>query len=191
MPYIRIDEDGMEDDDETGVTFTGDFSYHTVEEYAYKPQAFDPAELTGPVATVYAMLRSIGLIEFHVRYDGGHDEGFAHADGGRSADGTLRSIESIVDDLATPDNVSALGKAFSAVADRRHHSVREYYAKLTPSDFVKQMLDELADAMAGCLLGKGYGTGEYSIYGAFTADLTTGSLIDDANAQRPPDVSFD
>lgn len=192
MPYIRLDEDGFEVDDDENLTYTGSFNYHSADEYAYKPNRFDPDELTGEVAAVYAKLRAIGLTRLRVRYDGGHDEGFAHADGGLMRDGIDRSIDAIVADLATPRFVDELWTAIGQpAADHRGRSASAYYAKLSPAEFVRQLLDELADEMAGCLLGDGYGTGEYSIYGAFTADLATGELTDDPSARRPPDGTFD
>jgi len=191
MPYIRLDDDdNVQVDDEDNVTYTGSFGYHTVDEVAYKPKKFDPTMLTGASAVIYAMLIAMDLTEFHVRYDGGHDEGFAHADGGRTADRQLRSIESVVDELATPERIGAI-KAAPNPDDARQRYMSEYYAKLAPTELVRRMLDELGDEMANCLLGSSYGTGEYSMYGAFVADLSTGELTDDASAQRPPNVNFD
>jgi hypothetical protein len=46
-------------------------------------------------------------------------------------------------------------------------------------------LDDLGGELAIKLLGSGYGTGEYEMYGAFTADILTGELIDDPNALKP------
>jgi hypothetical protein len=62
---------------------------------------------------------------------------------------------------------------------------------LPPEKLVALALDDLGDEMASSLLGRGYGTGEYSMYGVLTADLTTGTLTDEPSAQRPPDVTFD
>ncbi|NNJ24930.1 hypothetical protein [Alienimonas chondri] len=44
-------------------------------------------------------------------------------------------------------------------------------------------LDELAHALAVSLLMEGYGTGEYEMFGAFTADLATGALTDLKDAE--------
>jgi hypothetical protein len=40
----------------------------------------------------------------------------------------------------------------------------------------------LCDEWASMLRGDGFGTGEYSMYGAFTVDLETCAIIDDRNA---------
>jgi hypothetical protein len=42
--------------------------------------------------------------------------------------------------------------------------------------------DEVADEWTARLLGQGYGTGEYRMYGAFWVDLETGLVTDDPNA---------
>lgn len=53
-------------------------------------------------------------------------------------------------------------------------------ARLDPED---GDLEELAEGLAVCLLGHYYGTGEYEIFGAFTADLATGALTDLKDAE--------
>jgi hypothetical protein len=40
----------------------------------------------------------------------------------------------------------------------------------------------LCDEWATMLLGSGYGTGEYSMYGAFTVDLEACTISDDPDA---------
>lgn len=192
MPFIKPDEGAFEDD-ETGETINSDsFQYCPVEMIAYEPRPFDPDALTGATAVVYGLLRSSGLTEFHVRYDGGHDEGLAHADGGRTKDGSYRPIDAIASQLATAKNVDELRVAFmQPQGPVPRDSADQYYGKMAPVDFVKHMLDDLACEMANCLFGEGYGTGEYSMYGEFTADLTDGTLTDNEGAVQPPDVSFD
>jgi len=49
----------------------------------------------------------------------------------------------------------------------------------------------IGDQIVVCLLGDGYGTGEYSMYGSVTVDLTTGTLTDDPAVSLPPGVTFD
>jgi len=44
------------------------------------------------------------------------------------------------------------------------------------------VLERLCEEWAEMLLGRGYGTGEYSMYGAFTVDLDTCTVTDDSNA---------
>jgi hypothetical protein len=185
MPFIRADDDGFEVDGDDNVTYTGSFGYYPPAEVAYKPRPFDPATLPPVAAAAYLMLRDAGVVQFRVRYDGGHDEGFAHADCGRTADGVVCSIDKLVADLSTPDRIDELQAAFGATASAA------YYTQLAPGELPRHALDGLADEAVGCLLGQGYGTGEYSMYGAVVIDLTTGRLIDEPSAPRPPDVTFD
>lgn len=190
MPFMRADEDGMDVNDDD-VTYTGSFNYYPPEEVAYKPRPFDAAALSAEAAAAYELLRASGIVRFRVRYDGGHDEGFAHADAGWSADGYGRPIEQIIADVSGSVLAEAVRAAFRAGSVRASPAMAEYYAKLTPDELLRRAIDGLADEMASCLLGSGYGTGEYSMYGELTADLTTGTLTDEPSAPRPPDVTFD
>ena len=192
MPYIRPDEDGVEYDADDQPTHTGPFDYYPPEEVAYEPKPFDPADLSPAAAAAYAMLREVGLVRFRVRYDGGHDEGFAHADGGRTADGTDWPADRLVAELATPERIGALRSALHQEPPGASSNwPPDHYAELDAASVARDVLDALGDEMASCLLGQGYGTGEYSMYGAFTADLTTGTLSDEPDAPLPPDVTFD
>jgi hypothetical protein len=60
----------------------------------------------------------------------------------------------------------------------------ELYARATPAQAAQYALDELATELANRLLGEGFGTGECELYGAFTADLQTGELVDDPDARK-------
>ncbi len=191
MPYIRADEDGLEVGDDDAVTYTGSFNYYPPAEVAYEPQPFDPAALSAAASAAYELLRANGIVRFRVRYDGGHDEGFAHADAGWSADGYGRPIERIVADLTDSEQAEAVRAAFRAGPVQASPAMAEYYARLTPAELLRGAIDDLANEMVACLLGNGYGTGEYSMYGEVTADLTTGTLTDEPAAGRPPDVTFD
>ena len=190
MPFIRNDEDGLEVDEDDGVTYTVPFDYYPAAEVAYEPRPFDPAGLPPLSAAAYSMLRTAGVVRFRVRYDGGHDEGFAHADAVWTADGYGRPIEQLFAEVsaATADDVRT---ALMAGAVPASPARADRYAKLTPDELLRRAVDDLADGMVSCLLGNGYGTGEYSMYGELTLDLTTDTLTDEPGAQRPPDVTFD
>ena len=191
MPYIRLDEDGIESDDDDNVRYTGAFQYMDAEEVAYKPEPFDVTTLAPLVAKVLTAMRASGAVAFRVRYDGGHDEGFAHAEAVEMADGSNLSIDALVQKLADPKQAAEL-RAAAAVPGASHwHQAEQYYANLTDEQVVRSALDELADAITISLLGQGSGTGEYSMYGAIVANLKTGAIADDPDAPRPPDVTFD
>jgi hypothetical protein len=191
MPYIRLDEDGIEADEDDNIKYTGDFKYMDAAEVAYKPQPFNPAKLAPLVAKVLTAMRAIGAVRFRVRYDGGHDEGFSHAESVEMADGSTLPIDALVQKLANPQQAAQLRAAAAMPGGSHWYQADQYYAKLTDAQVVSSALDELADLMTSSLLGQGYGTGEYSMYGAITADLKTGAITDDPDAPRPPDVIFD
>src|SRR4051812_26573599 len=96
MPYIRLDEDGFKSDDNDNVKYTGDFAYVDAAEVAYKPQPFNPDKLAPLVAKALTAMRASGAVRFRVRYDGGHDEGFAHAESVEMADGSTLSIDALM-----------------------------------------------------------------------------------------------
>lgn len=192
MPFLRLDEDGFEEGEDDEVTYTGDFKYYPAEDYAYKPEPYDPAKLPAVAKAALDALVSLGITQFRVRYDGGHDEGFAHADCGRTADGAVRSVDELVAGLALPERIAGLRAAAGGESASRWHNSADRYAKLQDATVVRDALYELGNEMASCLLGNGYGTGEYSMYGAITADLVTGELTDERDSvPRPPDSTFD
>ena len=59
------------------------------------------------------------------------------------------------------------------------------YGNVTPAQAVKNNNKKKTKKKATVLLGKGFGTGEYELYGAFTANLETGELVDDPTAVKP------
>lgn len=110
-----------------------------------------------------AALKALGATRAYARYDGGNDEGFAWFDHCLMADGSTRDADRLAKDLVeagiTPEIQTWGG----------HSPTRNAL-----DDFV-------ASTWAIKLLGQGYGTGEYVMYGAFWADLDTGLLTDDSD----------
>ena len=64
----------------------------------------------------------------------------------------------------------------------------ELYAKASGGDVFHFAIEELGHELASRLLGDGYGTGEYQLYGMFDADLVTGEIVDRDHAQKPADL---
>jgi hypothetical protein len=197
MPFIRLDEDGFEMDDPTDEMgdghYTGPFNYCPAAEYAYKPHPFEPAGLSPVPAAVYAALLARGAARFRVTYDGGHDEGFAHADAVWFGD-AARPADAVAADLAGD---AALVAALDAAGRERHAAwvarynmpqMRYAFDDQTPAQVVRDVLDELAQNVAGSLLGDGFGTGECSIFGACIVDLRTNRIEDDPNVPIPPNL---
>jgi hypothetical protein len=182
MPFVRVDAEAYDemlselDSDavESLPRPTGGFEYESAE------AQFKPAKL-GPVAK--ALLDE--LIErqataFRACYDGGYDEGFAHPDYVAFGD-QRRDVSAVAQELAN--------SPLPAFAVRAAASTRRYgsYAELDDLRVIRSAFDELAHELASLLLGDGYGTGEYQLYGAFTADLVTGRIADDPAAITIPE----
>ena len=110
-----------------------------------------------------AALAALGAKTVYARYDGGNDEGFAWFDHCGMADGSTRDADQVAADLEAAGISTGL---------------RTWGVK-SPT---RNALDEfMATTWAVHLLGRGYGTGEYVIYGAFSVDLTSGLVTDDVN----------
>jgi hypothetical protein len=184
MPFIRGDADIYDEIlDELGPDAVGgerpteDFVYQEAEAKLEFKKLGEGARL------ILEALRGAGATAFRVRYDGGFDEGFSHADavlfGARqaSADEALRKV------LSDATLISALREAMKKQPWSAGRAETEPDAGV-----LRDALDELAHEIASTLLGDGFGTGEYQLYGALSADLKTGEITDDAKASRPADM---
>lgn len=184
MPYLRGDADAFDEIlSEMGDDLPPDFAdKRPSDDFEYEPAEtrFDPAALEPPARAILDALLARGATTFRVRYDGGYDEGFAHPES-ITFDQTTRPAEAVADDLATPEIVAQLRKA---AASRPYNN----YEDVNDTTLARYAVDELAHALASKLLGDGYGTGEYQLYGAFTADLRTGQITDDPAAPKPADM---
>lgn len=108
-------------------------------------------------------MAALGAARAYVRYDGGNDEGFAWFDHCVMKDGSQRDADQLAKDLESaglaPDMKTWGGRS--------------------PT---RNALDDLvATTWAVNLLGQGYGTGEYVMYGALWVDLESGIATDDPN----------
>jgi hypothetical protein len=186
MPFIRVDLNAYEEivggfdpgDLPPGLEDrpSGEFEYETAS------GRFDPKEL-GPVARVMLeVLITAGATGFRVRYDGGYDEGFAHPEAFALGEESRPPVE-VLRELATTELIARVREA--AARESMWGNAIEMYTNATPLEALTYALDELATELATSLLGDGFGTGEYELYGAFTADLKTGELVDDPNATKP------
>jgi hypothetical protein len=178
MPHIRVDADIAEEMfEEAGVP--EDQRSRPPEGFTY--EAAEAEFLSGaldPVPTLLlAALKGLGATTLRVEYDGGYDEGFAHFDYAALPD---RRYD--LDDLADKLAASPLIGEIKATAPRGRYSP---YQGDDHRQILKNALDDLATTLACRLLGDGFGTGEYELYGAFIADLTTGTLTDDPAATPP------
>jgi hypothetical protein len=154
-------------------------------EYQSGSAQFEAAQL-GPVSRVLLeALKTAGVTALGVRYDGGYDEGFAYPETLHYGESTRPAAE-VLPGLASPDLIQRIRAAASE--DSIWGNATQMYAQASDPQAMTYALDELGTELATRLLGDGFGTGEYELYGAFTADLTTGAIVDDPNAVKPPEA---
>jgi hypothetical protein len=187
MPFIRMDvaayDEIMAELDPKefplelmGERPSGGFDYHAAS------GRFTPEEL-GPVARLMLeVLVTAGATRFRVRYDGGCDEGFAYPEALLFGEES-RPAADVLHGLASPELAARIREA--AARNSMWGNATEMYAGASLAQAAAYALDELAGELAPRLLGRGFGTGEGELYGAFTADFKTGELIDDPNAPKP------
>lgn len=128
------------------------------------PRAPDPWEAKAETAAarIATALSEIGAVRAYIRYDGGNDEGFAWFDHCAFKDGSKRDANGVAKDL----EAAGVEPGIEAFDGRRWP--------------VRSVLDDVVASMwAVRLLGEGYGTGEYVMYGAFSVDLESGLVSDD------------
>lgn len=123
-------------------------------------------------------LQQLGMIRAYCRYDGGNDEGFAWLEAIETRSGERYDVPALVMALSTGDIPSRLLAAYRARVSPGFNTERT-----TGTDLLQEALRyELASLGAEMLLGSGFGTGAYYMYGAFTMDYGTMTISDDPNA---------
>jgi hypothetical protein len=155
-------------------------------EYESAEASFEPEKLGGVARVMFDALRAAGATGFRVHYDGGYDEGFSHPDAVLFANGELRAAGDVVASIASPALVAQIRAA--AAKGSMWGDTTTMYERSTEAEAVAYALDELSGELAVKLLGEGFGTGEYQLYGAFTADFATGRIVDHEDAPKPPEM---
>ena len=138
--------------------------------------ALEEPKLRETSRTTLQELRRLGVTRFVVNYNGGSDEGFAHLGRVRTAKGSTgqtKLIEQLQD--------GPLGEKPEA---RNTFYSPQREAQLTRNDWTRDALDLLVYELAVQLLGRGYGTGDFSVEGAFIADLELNTLTDIAPTEN-------
>jgi hypothetical protein len=145
----------------------------SVEEVRRQHQKMQEERVQRTFAFAFPELRKVGVRRFYCRYDGGHDEGFSRLDRAEMANGERLDADALSRRLT---EAGLLDKIYAAGLMRPS-------AHFSDQELLRQFLDDwLANEWAIMLLGDGYGTGEYSMYGAFTVDLEACTIVDDRNA---------
>ncbi|MGD1942937.1 MAG: hypothetical protein ACFB0G_16675 [Leptolyngbyaceae cyanobacterium] len=131
---------------------------------------FSPQDLDLDSHDVLDVLTELGVTSVYCRYNGGHDEGFAYLSGVKLKDEIIE-----FDDLKHQLAEGSLGIKKSKNLNRYY----SYIGSPSKEQCVEFYLDGFARFLATRLLGQGYGTGEYSMKGAFKANLKTGQITDE------------
>ena len=87
MPFYRFEDEGggeFDTEEEDEHRPQGDFSYDGPTEGKFRA-----IKLGNIAREAMEALKGLGAKSFRIRYDGGHDEGFAHADSATFAKGTV------------------------------------------------------------------------------------------------------
>jgi len=130
-------------------------------------------------AIMIPALQQIGGRQVYCRYDGGNDEGFAWFDSLALRDNLRIDLDAVARRLYDSQVHETLRAAGVELEDT---------FKLGGSDgpseqgVLKSFVELLCNDWATLLLGRGYGTGEYSMFGAFTVDLEARTITDDPRA---------
>ena len=109
-------------------------------------------------------------------YDGGNDEGWAWFRSLKTADGS-RDKAQLLAALSQTGLVAALRTAGLLYESDRHPRTDEQH--------LEELLERLAEEWGVMLLGNGFGTGPFQMYGAFTVDLEKLTIEDDPQAATP------
>lgn len=125
-------------------------------------------------SALIAEVRRLGARRIYGRYDGGNDEGFAWLDRVEFANGETLSAKQTAERLRDSGAQSRLIEA-GFITQIENYSAHQQF-----DDIIRY---SLVEDWATRLLGRGFGTGEYYLYGAFTADLEAGTLTDDRRAE--------
>lgn len=125
------------------------------------------------LAIMVSALREIGGWRAYCRYDGGHDEGFAWLDSIELRDGARIDTDEVVQQLC---DIQVLDRLRAADLFNSSEGVSDQ------EQLSNHILHWLCNDWAGMLLGGSYGTGEYSMFGAFTVDLAACTIADDPHA---------
>lgn len=139
-----------------------------------KPQSYPaPEERTQKLWDIaIPALRDIGISKLYCRYDGGNDEGFAWLDRAELMRGGHLDRDTLLNRLSQVGLPARLQNA--GLMDKELGRSRRQF-----SDMLNYWL---CNEWATMLLGRGFGTGNYVMYGAFIVDLENCTIMDDPKA---------
>lgn len=124
-------------------------------------------------ALLLPCMHDIGLEKIYCRVDGGHDDGFSWVSHGILNNGKLLDAGRLCNQLASSREFSVdLRKRLGWNNDKR-----------SDVTVIRDTLDiDLCSLMWGpWLFGRAFGSGELTFYGAYTVDLSRGTIEEDPN----------
>lgn len=128
-------------------------------------------------------LKEAGVSVVECTYDGGNDEGFAYL-----AQATLGNEVIAGGDLARRLVNSHLADVefdpYGFLHNNPEHLALQ--EQRSPDERVANWLEAFSEVVACCLLGEGFGTGEFAMEGRFRVNLETGDVAD-LELDPPPD----
>ena len=130
-------------------------------------------------AIVIPALQLIGGRRVYCRYDGGNDEGFAWFESLELQDGQRIDDDTVAQRLHDAQVHVSLHCAGVELKNPFSQTTSD---SLSGRAALKDSVGMICDDWATMLLGRGFGTGEFSMYGAFTVDLETRTITDDPRA---------
>ncbi len=200
MPFIHIYDDDDFDEDGEEIEATADkYSYekpYLGDESGSASVLQDPTtDVTGRSVSSYLRLsddnketlktfmpalKAAGVRHCVVTYDGGSDEGFGKLARCEAEDGGEITQAAL---LADVQFVAALEPFVAARFAAKRHPI--YTGNKTPgitSMISDYLAHELPVLLVSRLIGRGYGTGDYELYGRAFVDLDTMTITDDPKA---------
>jgi len=185
MPYV-LDNSQLRwsDDEERMPPKAEDFMYMPASEVGGPPgvaklriptgnEVINNEEFEDPkeARALHLALKASGIARVYCRYDGGNDEGFAWLDHA---------------ELGAGERLEPAALARRLIANGLPVPKRSPVQKDWPDELmIRQMLDYplIVNWAAALLGGLSFGTGEYSMYGAFIVDLDAETITDDPMAR--------
>ncbi len=139
----------------------GDFSGY------YSANArFEASQLPARTRRILGVFANMGATHVHCSYNGGFDEGFAF-------------FEALTVHGEKVEKATVIERIIANSLDQMPDYEFNGYEPNSPEEKIGNLLDwYFADVLATLLLGRGYGTGEGSMRGAFVADLGSGQITD-------------
>jgi hypothetical protein len=197
MPYYNVDPGAYEEyAEEMGEELEiPEGEYYEPAETTYN---FDEANVLVRAVRDALWEKGFWFVEGH--YDGGYDEGFAYFDAavidvgsdempdlvkaGRALGAVPEAKRVAGDELMAILQETRLSKVYLDSIDELNfppaakEAHRQRMLALPPAQHITSALEEFADELASELLGRGFGTGEYTLRGRFRADLRSGRIVD-------------